>query len=335
MSNKSIAVVGTDTASGKLLLEKLEESNIGIDNLYPVEKLPEEYSSIRFRKKTIMIEKLDDFDFSQAAVVFFMCGKKNISEHIIRAYEAGCYVIDNTGAELDGYETLQVVPEINGEDIELYHARIIRSPQASTIQTALVMNDLIQQFGVESLNITTFESVSGEGRAAVTELANQAISLFNTKPIVNRHFPVQIAVNTVPSLIDFETENSYSEHELAILGELENMMPQISGRICVNSFFVPVFYGHSALISFSLTTPASVDEIRQVLSDSEYISYVDKEVVTPVTHGVSVEVPVVTRLRRSTANENEYNLFSVIDNSLKGEVLNCIQIAEKIFGFLD
>jgi aspartate-semialdehyde dehydrogenase len=203
-----------------------------------------------------------------------------------------------------------------------------------TIQTALAMNEIISQFGLESLDITSFEAVSGEGQPAVTELANQAISLFNTKPVVNRHFPVQIAFNTIPSMVDFESGESYSEHEKQILGEIENFLPQISGRVCVNSFFVPVFYGHSTLFSFSTSMPVSVEEIRQVLADSSMISYVDREVVTPVTHGVSRDLPVVTRLRRSTAGENQFNLFSVIDNSLKGEVLNCIQIAEKIIEYI-
>ena len=318
MSNLNIAIVGTDTAAGKLLLEKLEESSMEIEVLYPLEKLPEDYSSIRFRKKTCLIEKLDDFDFTSVSLVFFTGSRKNISEHITRALESGCYVIDDTGAEVPDYDVLTIIPEINGDEIAGCRTRLFRSPHAVTIQTALAMNEIISQFGLESLDITSFEAVSGEGQPAVTELANQAISLFNT----------------IPSMVDFESGESYSDHEKQILGEIENFLPQISGRVCVNSFFVPVFYGHSTLFSFSTSMPVSVEEIRQVLADSSMISYVDREVVTPVTHGVSRDLPVVTRLRRSTAGENQFNLFSVIDNSLKGEVLNCIQIAEKIIEYI-
>ena len=106
MSNLNIAIVGTDTAAGKLLLEKLEESSMEIEVLYPLEKLPEDYSSIRFRKKTCLIEKLDDFDFTSVSLVFFTGSRKNISEHITRALESGCYVIDDTGAEVPDYDVM-------------------------------------------------------------------------------------------------------------------------------------------------------------------------------------------------------------------------------------
>lgn len=334
MSENNIAIVGSDTAAGKLLLEKLEDYDLKLDQVFPLEKLPEEYASIRFRQKTYLIQKLDDFDFSQVKIVFFMCSKKNIEEYIIKALEAGCYVIDDTGAKIDGYGDLAIIPEINGSQIYEYNARYLKSPHAITIQTILAMQDLINQFGISNLTVTSFEAVSGEGQPAITELANQAISLFNTKPIVNRHFPVQIAFNTIPSLIDFESDEEYSDHEKTILNEIENLIPSLSGQVCINAFHVPVFYGHSALISFSTISPTTVDELKNTLKESSLVDYIDHEVVTPVTHATSKDVPVVTRLRASTANNQEFNLFSVIDNSLKGEVLNCIQIAAKIMEYL-
>lgn len=337
MSEISIAIVGTDTAEGKLFLEQLENcQEFTFGNIFPIEKLPDEYSAIRFKNKSYLIEKLDEFDFSKANIVFFFSSERYAEEAIPKALDEGCYVIDASGANLSQYEPLQVIPEINGDLINEYHCRYLVSPNSTALQATLALHPLVKQFGIEQVNIVAMESVSSEGKSAINELANQTISLMSGRPIQNRHFPVQIALNIVPSIIDEKSNSYYSSHEMFVIQELSNFIPELYGKLSVNCYSMPVFYGTSIHLSFKTSLPISNEEIINLYKGCEYIDYEDKDIVTPVTHGVSKDKMTITRVRPINENSSdEFSLFAVLDNTMKGNVLNCIQIARKVIEILE
>ncbi len=330
MKEITLAVAGSDTEAGKLFLEKLEENeNIGIKELYPLEKVPDEYDAIRFRKKNYLTCKLDDFDFSQAQVAIFFCSEKNAMAPLEQAFEAGCFIINATEA-VPTYGSLMVIPQVNSDQMLDVRSRCFTSPSGPVISSVLALKDIVDEFGIDYLNITAFESVSSFGHGAVQELAGQTVALLSGKPSVNKNFPAQVAFNVIPSVIGGEQIQQYSDYELQQVKDLENFLPALGGKVTYSSFTVPVFYGYCAHLTFRTAVSTSLEQVNDLLTHGSLNQFIESETVTPVTHGVNRTKQVITRLRNSTGCDDEFNMFVVLDNTLTGNVLNCMQILEKI-----
>jgi aspartate-semialdehyde dehydrogenase len=339
MKSISLAVAGTDTAQGKMFLEKLQENeNIEIAQLYPLEKVPDDYDAVRFRQKNYIKEKLDDFDFSKVDTAVFFCSPKNAREPVLSALEAGCRVVDATGGEPVCDEYIMMIPQINGSRVSDPECSYIVSPSAGVISCVSAVWEIANNYGIQYLNVTALESVSVAGHEAVKELAGQAVALLNGKPPVMKNFPAQVAFNVVPSAdqqcdgdeILNETERQYSRHEREQIKGIEQFVSGIDGYVTYNSYTVPLFYGYCAHLTFRTSVTVNLPEIRHLISKSVINDYIPSETVTPVTHGVDRSRQVVTRLRSCTGAEDEYSMFVVMDNLLTGCVSNCIGIIENM-----
>ncbi|MBQ8706706.1 MAG: hypothetical protein IJ523_01295 [Succinivibrionaceae bacterium] len=330
MTSITLAVAGTDTEQGKLFLEKLAAAeDLEITELYPLEKVPDEYDAVRFRGRNHLKQKLDDFDFSQVQAAIFFSSPANSRVPMLAALEAGCHVIDATdGTPLA--DSLMVISEVNGADMADVSTRLYVSPAAAVVSAVLALKEISDAYGIESLNITAFESVSNSGHEAVKELAGQAVSLLNGRPATPRKFPAQVAFNIIPSAIENPRDQQYSAHELNVVGEIENFMPALTGRVTFSSFTMPVFYGYCAHMTFRTSMPASCQELTNLLESSSLNEYLTSEHVTPVTHGVDRARQALTRLRPGTGTEGDFNLYAVLDNTTAGGALNCVGMVKRI-----
>src|SRR5699024_1814433 len=175
MANEyDVAVVGATGAVGETMLNILEQRDFPVRNLYPLASERSAGKTIRFKGRTVTIQNLAEFDFSQAQIGLFSAGGSISEVHAPRAAEAGCVVIDNTSHFRQAENVPLVVPEVNPERIADYTNRgIIANPNCSTIQMLVALKPLYDAVGIERINVATYQAVSGSGASAIQELGDQ------------------------------------------------------------------------------------------------------------------------------------------------------------------
>jgi aspartate-semialdehyde dehydrogenase len=231
-----------------------------------------------------------------------------------------------------------VVPEVNPEAMDVVategHSRIIANPNCSTMVMVVPLKPLHDAAGLKRLVITTMQSVSGTGKAAIDELKEEARAISNDEdPPAPNSYSHQIAFNVIPIAGGFKDDSGYTDEELKLVNESRKIMsiPELSvSPTCTR---VPVYVGHSLSVNLHTERPLSEDEARALLSAQPGVRVVDdpSKLEFPMAIDAAGEDDVlVGRIRKDESAENTLNLFIVGDNLLKGAALNTVQIAEAL-----
>ncbi len=334
MSTYNVAVVGATGAVGEALLSILEEREFPVGKLFPLASERSAGSTVMFKNRPVTVGKLDDFDFSQAQIGLFSAGGSISAEHAPRAGAAGCVVIDNTSHFRYDDDIPLVVPEVNEEKIADYPGRnIIANPNCSTIQMLVALQPIRNAVGIKRINVSTYQAVSGTGKAAVEELARQTADLLNGRDAECSVYPRQIAFNALPHIDKF-LENGYTKEEMKMNWETRKIFADDSIQLSATCVRVPVFFGHSEAVQVETKEPISEQEVRQLLSQADGVTVIDERqdggYPTAVDNSAGQDAVFVGRIRQDISIPNGINLWVVADNVRKGAALNSIQIAEKL-----
>jgi aspartate-semialdehyde dehydrogenase len=272
------------------------------------------------------------FDFKRAQLGLFSAGGDVSALYAPRAAAAGCVVIDNTAHFRYEADIPLVVPEVNAAAIAQYRTRgIIANPNCSTIQMVVALKPIHDAVGIERINVATYQSVSGAGRKAVEELAEQTAQLLNGRPVEAKVLPKQIAFNCIPQ-IDRFLENGYTKEEMKMQWETCKIFGDESIRVNATAVRVPVFYGHSEAVHIETRRKISADEARALLARAPGVEVLDERkpggYPTAVTEAANHDTVYVGRIREDMTHERGLNLWVVGDNIRKGAATNAVQIAE-------
>ena len=327
-----VAVVGATGAVGEAMIAVLEERNFPVGNIYPLASQRSAGSRIQFRGKSELVGVLEDFDFSKAELSLFSAGAGVSAEYAPRAAAAGCVVIDNSSQFRYDEDIPLVVPEVNPQAVAEYRTRnIIANPNCSTIQMVVALKPIYDAVGIERINVSTYQSVSGTGRDAMEELAGQTAALLNGKDIECNVYPKQIAFNAVPH-IDVFMDNGYTKEEMKMVWETHKIMGDDSIKVNATCVRVPVFFGHSEAVHLETRDKLNVDEARRLLAEAPGVVVVDEpgeqSYPTAVTESAGQDPVFVGRVREDISHPRGLDLWVVSDNVRKGAALNSIQIAE-------
>lgn len=324
-----VAVVGATGAVGEVLIEILAEREFPIETLVPLASEHSVGETIFFGDKALPVRGLSDFDFSGIDFAFFMASSEVAQQYAPLAAEKGCVVIDNSAYFRYDPDVPLVIPEVNPETLAHYHSRIIANPNCSTIQMLVALKPIYDQVGIERINVVTFQSVSGAGKAAIEELAKQTVEIFNAQAVTHKVFPTQIAFNVIAH-VDALQENGYTREEMKMILETQKILNDPHILVNATAVRVPVFYGHSEAIHLETRDPMSAEEAKNILSKIPGITVVDEyeEPATPVTHAASKDEVIVSRIRQDLSHPRGLNLWVLADNIRKGAALNAVQIAE-------
>ncbi len=328
----NIAVVGATGVVGEAMLSILEERNFPVGKLYPLASHRSAGESITFKNKNILVEDVENFDFSKVEIGLFSAGASVSAIYAEKAASAGCIVIDNTSHFRMDEDVPLVIPEVNPDSIADYRNRnIIANPNCSTIQMLVALKPIYDAVGIERINVATYQSVSGTGKAAITELANQILETFNGRSIEPSVYPKQIAFNLFPHIDQFE-ENGYTREELKMCFESQKIFNDPTLKVNATAVRVPVFYGHSEAIHLETRRKISAVEARELLLRSPGVIVMDEPEAnvypTPIAEVVGTDAVYVGRIREDISHPCGLNLWVVADNIRKGAALNAIQIAE-------
>ena len=326
-----VAVVGATGAVGHELLAILAERRFPADEVIALASRRSVGKEVSFGDDEILtVQALEDYDFRDTDIALFSPGARVSAEHAPRAAEAGCVVIDNTSHFRMEPDVPLVVPEVNGDAIAEYGRRnIIANPNCSTIQMVVALKPLHDIAGIERISVATYQSVSGSGRDAMDELFNQTKAIYVHERQEPKQFPKRIAFNVIPH-IDVFMEDGSTREEWKMVQETKKILdPDI--EMVATCARVPVFIGHSEAVHLELSTPLSVAEASEALSETPGVVVVDRRedggYVTPV-ESVGEDAVYVSRIRKDPSVANGLALWVVSDNLRKGAALNAVQIAE-------
>jgi aspartate-semialdehyde dehydrogenase len=328
-----VAVVGATGMVGQTMIQVLEERGFPVSELYPLASNRSLGKRVEFCGRDYPVDDLATFDFSKADIGLFSPGAEVSRVYAPKAAAAGCVVIDNTSEFRYQDDIPLVVPEVNPHAIAQYKNRgIIANPNCSTIQLVVALKPIHDLVGIERINVSTYQSVSGAGKEGMEELASQTAELLNGRgPVKPGIVPKQIAFNVVPQIDKFE-DNGYTKEEMKIVWETRKIMEDDTIRVNPTAVRVPVFIGHSEAVHLETRKKITAEQARALLSKAPGVKVLDERrpggYPTAATEAANRDTVYVGRIREDISSERGLNLWIVADNVRKGAATNSVQIAE-------
>jgi len=328
-----VAVVGATGAVGETMLAILAERNFPIATLSLLASSRSAGGEIEYQGEKIKVQDLSTFDPNGVDIALFSAGGSVSKEFGPKFAAAGAVVIDNSSAFRYDDDVPLVVSEVNPEALKHRPRGIIANPNCSTMQMLVALAPLHRQYGIERINVATYQSVSGGGRSALEELGKQTGQLLSFQDIDPQRFPVQIAFNLIPHIDDFQ-DNGFTKEEMKLVWETRKILGDDSILVNPTAVRVPVFYGHSEAVTIETRDKVTPDAARELLARSPGVEVVDKHEAggypTPVTHASGTDAVYVGRIREDLSHPRGLNLWIVSDNIRKGAALNAVQLAELV-----
>ena len=238
--------------------------------------------------------------------------------------DKGTVVIDNSSAWRMHPDKKLIIPEINAEQLNA-DDKIIANPNCSTIQMLMALAPLKEKYGLERVVVSTYQSITGTGVKAVQQLENE----FSGKK-GEMAYPYPIHKNALPHC-DVFTENGYTKEEMKLVHETRKILDDDAIGVSATAIRIPVVGGHSESINVKLKNSFEVEEVRQLLNESDGVVVQDNPTTNTYPMPIYAEGKdevFVGRIRRDFSQENTLNLWVVSDNLRKGAATNAIQIAE-------
>ena len=325
----NLAIIGASGNVGRKTIEILENSKLSFDKLFLVASSNSAGKKLIFKGKEIEIENLDNYDFSKAHITFFAAGSQISKEWAPKAAKQ-TIVIDNSSYFRMQNDVPLVIPEVNPGALD-GHKNIIANPNCSTIQMVLALKPLHDEYKIKRVIVSTYQAVSGAGKASMDELFDQTKNYLEGKKVKLKNFSKQIAFNLIPH-IDVFSEDGYTKEELKMTNETKKILDK-KINVSATCVRVPIKTGHSESINVEFENSYDLKNIKKILEQSPGCKVVDEHkdggYITPI-EAEGDYTTYISRIRKDNSNEKAINLWVVSDNLLKGAALNTVQIAERL-----
>ena len=284
---------------------------------------------IKFREKEITIENLESYDFSKAQITFFAAGSTIAKEWVPKAAKK-TVVIDNSSYFRMQKDVPLVVPEVNVDALNK-HSNIISNPNCSTMQMVLALKPLHDEYKINRVVVSTYQAVSGAGKAPTDELFEQTKNYLENKKINSKNFTKQIAFNLIPH-IDVFDKDGYTKEELKMTNETKKILDN-DINVTATCVRVPVRTGHSESINIEFENSYDFENVIKILNNAPGCKVIDERkdggYITPL-EAEGDYTTYISRIRKDNSNVKAINIWVVSDNLLKGAALNTVQIAEHL-----
>ena len=327
----NIAIVGSTGNVGRKLIEVLEKKNFPVTEVFLVAASKSSGKKINFLGKEHTVENLEKFDFSKVKIAFFAAGS-SVAERWVPIAAKKTIVIDNSKFFRKDPDIPLIVPEVNSEKLSNFkNKNIIANANCSVIPIVVALKPLHDLYDIKRIVASTYQSVSGAGKAGMDELISQTKEILENKKVVSKNFTKQIAFNAIPHIDSF-LENGSTKEEQKNHDEIKKIM---DSKIKVTSTCVriPVLVSHSISVNVEFNKKYNLDEIKKVLSSAPGCKVIDEQkdggYITPVDAENKFET-FISRIRQDTSQDNTINMWIVSDNLLKGAALNAVEIAETL-----
>ena len=330
MKSYNVAIVGATGLVGQEFIKVLEQRNFPMSSIHLYASDRSAGKKLFVGHREVMVHETNPESFHNIDIALFSAGSEISRYFSPIAAKSGTLVVDNSATFRMEPKVPLVVPEINPEDIK-WHEGIIANPNCSTIQMVVALYPLHKVNPIKRIIVSTYQSVSGTGSAAVEELSTQAKLVLEGQNVVPHVYPHQIAFNLLPE-IDVFLDNGYTKEEWKMVDETRKIMHAPNIAVSATCVRVPVFIGHSEAINAEFTNPINPEEARQILAQAPGIKVLDDPSVSlypqPWLAAGSTHT-FVGRIRTDVSQSNSLVMWVVADNLRKGAALNAVQIAEE------
>jgi aspartate-semialdehyde dehydrogenase len=339
VSKYVVAVVGATGLVGGEMIKVLEQRKFPVKTLIALATGKKEKRVVRFRGSSITVKETTDASFNSVDLALFAGGGTASQEFGWEAVRRGAVVVDNSSCFRMRADVPLIVPEVNIKHLKR-HQGLIANPNCSTIQMCVALKPIYYKLGVKRIVVSTYQSVSGTGKAAMEELTAHTKSILaghKTKPEV---YPGEIAFNVLPH-IDVFQQNGYTKEEMKMINETRKIFSDPNLKISATCVRVPVYVGHAESVNVETIRPSSVDNLRKLMKKTPGLVVVDEEAPNASdefrrSYPLSIDTVgkdevFIGRLRKDSSVENGFDMWVVADNLRKGAALNAVQIAEFIF----
>lgn len=323
-----VAVVGASGLVGSTMLRVLEERNFPVHTLIPVASPASVGKTLNWKGQDWTIVSPQTAIERGADLALFSAGGSVSMEWAPRFTEAGIRVIDNSSAWRMDPSVPLVVPEVNAHALQ-GPSLLVANPNCSTIQLVVALNLLHLEFGIKRIVVSTYQSVTGTGVKAVTQLMNERAGIDG--PMA---YPHRIDLNCLPH-IDVFLENGYTKEEMKMTHETRKIMGDEGIDLCATTVRVPVMGGHSEAVNVEFQKDFDLERVRELLQQSPGVLLQDdpSHSVYPMPlHCQDRDEVFVGRVRRDFTRDKCLNMWVVADNLRKGAATNAVQIAEALVG---
>jgi aspartate-semialdehyde dehydrogenase len=319
-----VAVVGATGLVGTKMLQVLAERNFNVTELVPVASERSIGKEVEFKGNKYKVVSMQDGIAAQPAVAIFSAGGSTSLEWAPQYAAAGITVIDNSSAwRMDPTKKL-VVPEVNA-GVLTASDKIIANPNCSTIQMVVALQPLHAKYTIKRVVVSTYQSVTGTGKAAVDQLFNERKGVEG--PMAYKY---QIDLNVIPQ-IDVFLENGYTKEEMKMVKETCKIMQDDNIKVTATTVRIPVVGGHSESINVEFENEYDLEEVKSLLASAPGVVLQQNDTAQfypmPLWAHEKDEV-FVGRLRRDETQSKSLNMWVVSDNLRKGAATNAVQIAE-------
>ena len=321
-----IALVGATGMVGEVMLRVLEERNLPLSELLVVASEKSIGKLINFKNQQLEIIGIETALAKKPSIAIFSAGGSISIEWAPKFAAQGCTVIDNSSAWRMHEEIKLIVPEINASSLKPTD-KIIANPNCSTIQLVLALKSVQEKYGIKRLVISTYQSVTGTGVAAATQMNNERKGV-----VAKMIYPQPIDLNCFPHGGDF-TENGYTSEELKLVNETNKIFDTNDIKITATVVRIPVIGGHSEAVNIELKNNFDLADVKKEIAAIDGVQVqddVDNNLYPMPITAHNKDAVFVGRIRRDLTVENGLDLWIVADNLRKGAATNAVQIAEYI-----
>ena len=322
-----VAVVGATGMVGQVMLKVLEERNFPVTELIPVASEKSVGQKISFKGEKYAVVSIEDAVLNKPQIALFSAGGETSKKWAPEFAKVGTFVIDNSSVWRMDPEKKLIVPEINADILEKSD-KIIANPNCSTIQLVMVLHPLNQKYNLKRVIVSTYQSVTGTGKAAVDQMNAEMKGDYSVKKV----YPHEIFKNALPQCDEFSDED-YTKEEWKLMKEPMKILQDDTFTLSATAVRVPVQGGHSESVNIEFENEFDLNDVRKILSETPGVQLMDEVksgiYPTPLFAEGKDEV-FVGRIRRDPSQLKTLNLWIVADNLRKGAATNAIQIAEHL-----
>lgn len=356
--NFNIAVVGATGRIGADIISLLDEKKFPIKNLFPLASLKSYGSYICYKNQNIPVQNLDTFDFSQVQIAFFAIDDENSLKYIEKARSKNVHIIDNSSAFRMNEDSILIVPSVNGEEIDDAYAEftskqiknkglLICNPNCCVIPLVILLRSFYNSGLIpKRVSVSTYQSVSGAGKAAMNELfANTKAKFgpaFSPKSEAESVFEYEIAFNCISKIGSLDRINGYTSEEKKIIEEPKKILKSMKDfdnlKINATCVRVPIFVGHCESVDIEFDIEKSdlskfnYENLTEIIDSNDKIDFYSNEVdhIPTPQDSVKRDEIFVSRLRIDKSNHAGISLFLISDNLHLGGALNAVEIAFRL-----
>lgn len=326
-----VGVLGATGLVGTTILELLAARAFPAAEVVPFASARSAGRELEWNGGTIVCRELGEDSIQGLDLVLSSAGGSISAEWTPRLVAAGATVVDNTSYWRMHDDVPLVVSEVNPEALE-GHSGIVANPNCSTMQMVVALKPLFDEAGIERLVVSTYQAVSGTGKAAIDELTEQSHAILHgQEPAKPAIYPRQIAFNVLAQAGSFAAGEDHTDEERKLINETRKILGDQEIKVSATCVRVPVVTGHSEAVNVETREPLNPERARELLEAAPGVTVVDDPAAARFPMAIEAagkDDVLVGRIRRDPGNERALDLFVVADNLRKGAATNAVQIAE-------